>query len=111
MKAITGWVVAALLVLAVHIELDSISPLAACVVKMAVIALIGFVYARVAAPTTQQALFAGVGWIALAIGAEMVMTERLGHGWFAMVGCPDAPAMRYTVMFVWILGPALFARR
>jgi len=111
MKAILSWVVAALLVMAVHLELDAASPLAASAAKIAAIVLIGFVYAKIAGPTTHQALLAGVVWIALAIAVEMVMTERLGHGWFALVGGPDAPVTRYAVMFVWIVGPALFARR
>jgi hypothetical protein len=109
--AILSWAVAALLVIAVHRQLDDVAPLTASAAKIVAIVVIGFAYVKVTGATIDNALFAGVAWIALAIGTEMAMTARLGHAWFALVGSPGAPALRYVVMFFWIAGPALFAWR
>jgi hypothetical protein len=109
--AILSWAAAALLVILVHRELDDVAPVVAAVAKIVAIVAIGFAYVKISGATIEHALFAGVTWIALAIGTEMLMTARLGHAWFALVGSPGAPAPRYVLMFFWIAGPALFAWR
>jgi hypothetical protein len=57
-----------------------------------------------------HALAVGIAWLALAIVAEVVVTSRLGHGWFALLGSPAHPLLRSVFLFAWVFAPALFAR-
>ena len=53
----------------------------------------------------------GIAWLILAIVAEIAISSRLGHGWYALIGTPDHPLLRNLFLFVWVFAPALFARR
>ena len=46
----------------------------------------------------------------LTVMTEIVVTTRIGHGWYALLGTPQWPLLRNIFLFVWIFAPALFAR-
>ena len=106
------WAAAALLVLAAHQEIDSISPRVGVVVKLAAIIVIGFAYMALTArdATVDHALLVGTLWLLLAIIAEVVATAHFGHPWFELLGAPTKPLYRCFLMFAWVAAPALFAR-
>jgi hypothetical protein len=76
-------------------------PIAAMAVKAAAIVVAAFLYMRIAAreATLDHALFTGVGWLALSIGAELVTAGKADL------------LVRSAMMFVWVVAPALFATR
>jgi hypothetical protein len=86
---------------------------AGALASIGVIVLCAYGYMRFGARESglSHALGVGVAWLVLGIVAEMLMTRRLGHGWYAILGSPDRPLLRNIFLFVWIFAPALFARR
>ena len=111
--AILFWIAAAGAVAAAQTTLQRISPAGGAVATVAAILLTAFCYTRFCARQAgiSHALGVGIAWLALGIGTELVMATHLGHGWYAVLGSPDRPLLRNVFFFVWIFGPALFARR
>lgn len=107
------WIAAALLVVAVHVELEPRSIILAAAATLASIVLCAGAYMRLAARDagTTHALGAGIAWLVLSIMAELLVGTRLGHGWFALLGSPSHPLLRNAYLFAWIFAPALFAPR
>jgi len=106
------WIAAAVLVARCRIELDARSAWGSAVASIASIVLVAFAYTQLCARCAgiDHALAVGIAWLVFAIVAEMTITRRMGHGWYALLGTPDRPLMRNIFLFVWIFAPALFAR-
>ena len=107
------WLAAAVLVAAAHIALDPQSVAAGSIVTIAVVLGAAFCYTRFCArhAGSSHALGVGIAWLGLTIAAEIAMTRRVGHGWFALLGSPERPLLRNIVLFLWVFGPVLFAHR
>ena len=107
------WMVAAALVAAIRIELEPRSPNGAAAATIAALLLTAYAYWRLVAREAGVAHALGVGtaWLLLSIAAEIAVTTRVGHEWFTLLGSPDRPLLRSALLFVWVFGPALFARR
>ncbi len=107
------WLAAAALVVTVHLVIEPQSLLGGAALTIAAIFLAAYCYTRFCAcrAGVSHALGVGIAWLVLSIAVEMVLTTRLGHGWFSLLGPPGAPLLRNVYMFVWIFAPAFFARR
>ena len=103
------WAAAAVLVL--WADRTITWPVGGVLLKTLAIVLVAFAYMRLAVreATLDHALFVGVTWLLLAIGAELLLTRHFGRSWFELLGSPDS-ALRNILMFAWIGAPALFAR-
>lgn len=115
MKAATivvFWIVAALLAAIVQRRVDAGSPVESVVMKVAVIVGIAAAYSRLAAPraTLDHALLTGTTWVLLCIAAEIVITTRSGHPWFALLGSPANGGLRCVLLIAWLIAPVLFIR-
>jgi hypothetical protein len=106
------WAIAALLVIVTHQVIGPLSVHACIVVQLATIIAVGFAYMALTAreATVDHALLVGTVWLLLAIVAELIATEHLGHTWFELLGAPAKPLYRCLLMFAWVAAPALFAR-
>jgi len=113
MLVLLFWLIAAVLVVAAHVEIDSRSPAAAAAVSIAALAATAYGYTRLAARNAgvTHALGVGIAWLVLSIGVEIALATRLGHGWFSLLGSPAHPLLRNVYLFVWIFAPAFFAER
>ena len=112
MIAVIGfWIVAALLVIGVHLTMHHVSVIGCDVAKLTAIFVVSFVYMRFVAreATVDHGLIAGTTWLALSIVAELATSTHTGHGWFLLIGSPSS-LMRNVLMFAWIFVPSLFAR-
>jgi hypothetical protein len=107
------WIIAAIGVGAVHTGIDPQWPAGGAAAGIAVIVLCAYGYSRFCARCAgiSHALGVGIAWLMLGTVSEMVMTTRLGHGWFDLLGSPGRPLLRNIFLFVWIFAPAIFARR
>lgn len=107
------WIVAAVLVVAAHLEIEPWSPRGGAAVTIAALLLVACAYTRLVAREAgiTHALGVGIAWLVLSIAAEVALTTQVGHGWFTLLGPPDRPLLRTLLLFVWIFSPALFARR
>jgi len=107
------WLGAAALVGTAHVELDPLSIAGGAVATLASIFVAAYCYTRFCARHAgiTHALSVGIAWLVLAIVAEMAMSSRLGHGWYALLGAPDHPLLRNLFLFVWVFAPAFFAHR
>lgn len=107
------WIIAALCVGGAHVAFDPLWPAFGAAVEIAVILLCAGGYMRFCAPRAGagHALGVGIAWLTFGIITEIVVTMRLGHGWYAILGSPQRPLLRNVFLFVWIFAPALFARR
>jgi hypothetical protein len=106
------WLATAALVRVVHAAVDPLSPAGGAVVTMTAIVSAAWVYMRLSRNAgVEHALGVGIAWLALTILAEMLMTSRLGHGWYALLGSPVHPLLRNLNFFLWIFATAAFARR
>jgi len=107
------WLAGAVLAATARIELDAISQIGAAAVAMAAIFSMAWAYTHFSAHHRglSHALDAGIVWLLLAIVAEIVITSRIGHGWYALLGSPQRPLLRNLFFFVWMFAPAAFARR
>lgn len=112
MLVVLFWSLAAVLVLAAHVEIDSRSPAGAATATIAALVATAYCYTRVAARDAgiTHALGVGIAWLVLSIIAEVALAARFGHGWFYLLGSPDRPLVRNLDLFVWVFAPALFAR-
>lgn len=106
------WLAAAVLVATAHIEIDSRSASGGVVAAIGAVLASAYCYTRFCSRCggISHALGVGTAWLALAIAAEIAMTARLGHGWYALLGSPARPLMRNVFLFVWAFAPALFAQ-
>jgi hypothetical protein len=106
------WSIAALIVLAIHRSLDRSAPVAATALTIGTLLLAAFAYSILAARQAgiSHALGVGIAWLLLAMLTEMMVTTRLHHGWFSLLGSPQYPLLRNIQLFAWIFAPALFAR-
>lgn len=104
-----SWLIAAALVYGAH----GLSPTIAAVATISTILGIAFLYTFFAAREAgvSHALSVGTAWLVMSIAVEMIITTRLGHGWFSLIGNPHQPLLRNVVMFLWIFAPSFFARR
>jgi hypothetical protein len=107
------WLAAAILVVAAHIALDLRSTAASAAATIGALVLTAYCYARFVAREAgiTHALGVGIAWLVLSIIVEILLTTRVGHGWFYLLGSPEQPLLRNIYLFVWIFAPALFARR
>jgi hypothetical protein len=107
------WGAAAVLVATCHARLDARSPAGGTFAAIAAIAGAAYAYTRLCARHAgiSHALGVGIAWLALAIAAEIMVSSRIGHGWYSLIGTPDRPLLRNVLLFVWIFAPALFACR
>ena len=95
------WLIAAVLVVAAH----------SAVVTIVILFATAWAYMRFAGQCgVTHALGVGIAWLVLSIAAEMALAERLGHGWFSLLGSPAHPLLRNLILFVWIFAPAFFAQ-
>src|SRR5215212_3837161 len=106
------WLMAATLVAAAHVEIDRWSALGGAATTIAVLFLTACAYSRLVAPHAgvTHALGVGITWLSLSIVAEIALAQRLGHGWFTLLGSPDRPLLRNIFLFAWVFAPAFFAR-
>jgi hypothetical protein len=106
------WLATAALVGTIHIAIDPLSPASGAVVTTAAILCAAWVYTRLSRNDgVEHALGVGIAWLALTIVAEMLMTSRLGHAWYVLLGSPVHPLLRNLNFFLWIFATAGFARR
>lgn len=107
------WIAAAGAVTAAQTLLQPISTSGGAAVTIAAVLLAACCYTRLCAPFggIGHALGVGIAWLSLGIFTELVLAASLGHEWDACLGSPDRPLLRNIFFFVWIFGPALFARR
>jgi hypothetical protein len=107
------WIAASTLVATVHILLDVRSVPGSAVATIASIVAIAYAYMHLSARRrdVSHALGVGIAWLLLAIATEMLVTARIGHGWYALLGAPSHPLLRNLFLFVWIFAPAFFAQR
>ncbi|HEX2832675.1 MAG TPA: hypothetical protein VHW00_06650 [Thermoanaerobaculia bacterium] len=107
------WIIAAIGVGAVHLEIDPRSSSGGAVASIAIIVIAAWSYMRFCARWAgiSHALGVGIAWLVLGIAAEIGVTMRVGHGWYAVLGTPDHPLLRNIYLFVWIFAPAIFAQR
>ena len=107
------WLAAAILVVTAQVEVAPCSATAGAAATIAAIVGVAYAYTGLTVPRrgTSHALGVGIAWLVLSIAAEMLLTRRLGHGWFPLLGSPARPFLRNVYLFVWIFAPALFARR
>lgn len=112
LTVVLAWLAAALLVAVAHARLDRLSPYGGAAAVIGAILVMAYVYMRLCTRRADMshALAVGIAWLALAIAAEVVVTSRLGHGWFALLGSPAHPLLRSVFLFAWVFAPALFAR-
>jgi hypothetical protein len=110
---IVFWMAAAGAVVAAQKLLEPRRPTAATVTTIAAIVGAAYGYTRFCAREAgvSHALGVGATWLLLGIATEVAMVTHVGHGWYAVLGSPDRPLLRNVFFFVWIFGPALFARR
>jgi uncharacterized membrane protein YGL010W len=104
------WSAAAVLVTMVD---HALRPSPLCVAaKVLVILTAALAYVKLTASdaTLEHALLAGVAWLVLGIIAELWMTSRSGHGWYAMLGAPGHTVVRDVLLAAWALAPALCVR-
>ncbi len=107
------WIAASTLVAAAHVLLDVRSVPGSAVATIGAIVAVAYAYMVLGARRRDVAHALGVGitWLLLAIATEMIVTARLGHGWFALLGSPKQPLLRNLFLFVWVFAPAFFANR
>ncbi len=106
------WLVAAVLVVAAHVVIDPLSPGGGTVTAIGALFGTAYAYSRFVARQAgvTHALGVGIAWLVLSIVAEIALSTRLGHGWFALLGSPDRPLLRNVFLFAWIFSPAFYAR-
>ena len=106
------WCAAALGVAFAQTTLAPVSPNAASLVSIAAILLAAWSYGRFCAATRRShALGAGIAWFVLGIALELLIGRWVGNAWYGVFGPPDRPLLRHVLFFLWIFGPAAFARR
>ena len=107
------WIIAATGVALVHIEFDSLTYAGAAIACVAIVVFCAYAYSRLCVQCAgiSHALAVGIAWLVLGIVTELVVTMRLAHGWFGVLGSPERPLLRNIFLFVWIFAPAIFARR
>ncbi len=107
------WMIAAGLVVAAHVEIEPLSSKTGAVVTVAALIATAYAYSRCAGREAgiTHALGVGIAWLVLSIATELVLTTRVGHGWFTLLGSPNRPLLRSVLLFAWIFAPALFAAR
>lgn len=107
------WIAASMLVATVHSVLDVRSVAVSAVATIGSIFLAAYAYMRLCAHRrdVSYALGVGIAWLLFAIATEMIVTARLGHTWFALLGAPTHPFLRNLYLFVWVFAPAFFAHR
>ena len=107
------WFIGATLVLASQRLVGTQSAAAGCIAASVALLVTGAAYMRFFTRDggVTHALGAGIAWFVFSMAAEITMTARAGHGWFALLGAPAHPLVRNVLMFVWIFAPALFAHR
>lgn len=107
------WIAAAGAVAAAETKLVSTSPAGGTAAAIAAILAVACCYTRLCARQAgiSHALGVGIAWLVLGISTELVMATHLRHGWYGVLGSPARPLLRSVFFFVWIFGPALFARR
>ncbi len=110
---VVSWMIAAALVLAVHVEIEPRSARASAVATIAVLIATAYAYSRFVARQAgvSHALGVGTAWLSLSIATEIAVTSSAGHAWFTLLGSPDRPLLRNVLLFAWVFAPALFARR
>jgi len=81
------------------------------VLKLGAIVASGFAYMRLTArkATVDHALFVGLAWLLLDIISEIVASQEVGSGWFALIGAPTSH-VRDLMLFTWVVSPAILAR-
>jgi hypothetical protein len=105
------WAIAAVLVLYAQQWIGSTSPGLSFAVRIAAILAVAFAYINLTArqATTEHALMVGLLWSVFTVLAEMTETTLTGRSWFALLGSPANPTLRYLLLFLWIGAPTLFA--
>ena len=106
------WIGSAALVALAHAKLDSMSAGGSAVAVIGSIVIVAAIYMRLLTPqaTVTHALGVGIAWLMLTIVADMIAASLAGYGWYPFLGSPDRPLLRNIALFVWIFGPAVFAR-
>lgn len=115
--AASGWTAAALGVYA--IELNSSGPLsglssAQCTLaKIALVIAVGAVYGRFSRRASlEMALGTGLAWLGFSISADLVTSLHSVRDTYRLLGDPSVPPLlRDLMMFAWVAGPSVFARR
>ena len=107
------WLGAAVLVCAVHLEIDPRSVVGGAAGTIVAVFAAAHLYTRLCARNAgvSHALGVGVAWLVLAISTEIAVSSRLGHDWYAMLGTPAHPLLRNLFLFVWVFAPVCFAHR
>ncbi len=107
------WMLAAVLVLAAHADIEPLSALAGAAATVAALVLTAFGYTHFFAREAGEAhaLAVGTAWLVLSTAAELAFTASAGHPWFTLLGSPDRPLLRLVLLFLWVFSPSFFARR
>ena len=105
------WAIAAVLVMVAQQWIGSISPGLSFAARIVAIVVVAFAYINLTEreATTEHALIVGLVWSVLTVLAEITETTMTGRSWFALLGSPANPTLRYVLLFLWISAPALFA--
>jgi hypothetical protein len=107
------WIAAASAVAVVHLQLEARWPRAGALATSAAILFAAWCSRRFSRRDRgpHHALGVGIAWLLLTIVTELVVTARLGHGWYALLGSPAHPLLRNVNLFLWIFAPSFFAHR
>ena len=106
------WVITAGTVAAAHRFIEPRSPVACLALSLLAITTMAFAYMRLAAhdATIEQAIFVGLGWVTLALLAEVIDVSSFTPT-YPLFGSPAHETFRDLMVIAWIAAPALFARR
>jgi hypothetical protein len=104
------WAAAGFLVLYAQRLVPSMSPGLSFAVRIATILAVAFAYINLTAreATIEHTLIVGFFWSVFTVLAEMTQTTLTGRSWFALLGSPANPTLRYGLLFLWIIAPTLF---
>lgn len=109
---IAFWAMAALAVTFVEHGNGLSSPVQVTAWSLITVVIVSWAYDRLVSRGSglTHAIIAGTVWLALSIATEIVVTRRLGSGWYSLLGDPEEGLLRMIRMIAWVVGPALFAR-
>jgi hypothetical protein len=101
------------------IELSSSRPLSwlsstqCTLAKIALVVAVGAVYGRFSRPASlEMALGTGLAWLVFSISADLVTSLHSVRDTYRLLGNPSVPPLlRDLMMFAWVAGPSVFARR
>ncbi len=106
------WAIAAWAITVIERSVGPQAPRWATALSLSVLVFISYGYERLVSRGRglTHAIIVGTTWLSLSIAAELVVTGRIGSGWYSILGSPEEGLLRMIRMVAWIFTPTLFAR-